>query len=67
MEFYLDAFFTLSPGRQMGMGPGGILLGEIEAYARIFFVDDVPRLVRWIRVLDADFLAFVEESSKSAA
>lgn len=62
---FLDAFFVLSPSRQQGMGPGGILLSEMQVYCQIHDIDDVPRFIRFVQALDAAYLEHVaEEMSK---
>lgn len=62
----LDAFFTLSPSRQQGFGPGGILLSEMATYCQIYDVPNVPRFVRFIQALDGAFLAYKAEEMKRA-
>lgn len=60
----LDAFFVLSPSRQQGMGPGGILLSEMQVYCQIHEIDDVPRFIRFMQALDAAYLEHVGEELK---
>lgn len=61
---YLEAFFLLSPSRQIGFGPGGILLSEMAVYCQIHRIANVPRFVRIIRAIDAVYLAHVAETLK---
>jgi hypothetical protein len=61
----MAAFLNLSPGRQVGMGPGGITMVDIEAYCRLFHVARPARFVRYIRALDAEWLAFTAERVKA--
>lgn len=65
LESYIEAFWILSPGRNIGSGIGGIPLTEIEAFCRMYGVELIARFVRFIRALDAEYLAFTAESIKS--
>jgi hypothetical protein len=62
--WYIDAFYTLSPSRQIGWGPGGILLVEMLAYCQVFGVSDAERFVRTMQALDALYL---EHQTKKTA
>lgn len=68
LDAYLDAFFTLSPGRQLGgFGPGGITMVDLLAYCAAFNVPDAERFVRMMRALDAEFLSWAREKATSGA
>lgn len=65
LAWYVEAYYTLSPSRQVGFGPGGILLAEMLAYAAIFGVSDVQRFVRYMQSLDVLYLEHYRETHKT--
>lgn len=61
-RWYMQAFATLSPSRQSGMGVGGIPLSEVRAYLDLFDTPvEVDEFVAVIRAMDACWL---EEQAK---
>lgn len=72
LEPYLQAFAIMSPARTVSAGfgamiPSGIGLAEIRAYVELYEVEDVERFVRFIRAIDAEFLAIsAERANKSS-
>lgn len=68
LEPYLEAFFELSPGRQVGFeGPGGIPMADLVAYCQLFDIENAGRFVEYMRSLDGEFLRFAAERSKAAS
>lgn len=58
---YWEAFYVLTHSRQVGFGIGAIPLSEIDAYLRLYGIDDPEErdeLVFFIREMDMEFLAF---------
>lgn len=53
--FYIDAFSLLSRSRSVGFGVGGIPLGELLAYTKLYEVNDVDRFVKIISEMDKAF------------
>lgn len=62
-RWYLDAFFTLNPSRQSGMGIGYIPFTEIASYANNIghIEEDVQDFVFVIQAMDS---AYVEEVNR---
>lgn len=64
--FYLNAFRELSTCRNSGFGPGPIPFTAIEAYARVFEVEDFFEFLGIIRQMDYCYLELKQqEKSKS--
>lgn len=65
--FFWQAFHELSPGRTMtGFGAGPIPLTEIEAYCRLYSLDEDTslELLRHIRAMDSYYVGKVNEDQK---
>ncbi len=60
-----DAFIILSPSRSAGMGVGCIPLTELEAYIRLYEVDDIDRFLQLIRAMDAEFVEHINKRNQS--
>lgn len=56
-----DAFITLSPSRPAGFGVSCIPLTELEAYIRLYEVDDIERFIQLIRAMDGAFVENVNQ------
>ena len=61
----VEAFWFLSPARQVGFGGiSGLLVQEIEAYARVFCVARPELFARLVRSADLEFLRIFAERDK---
>lgn len=60
---FYEAFWTLSAARQSGFGHQPLQLTELEAYIRLFDVQDRKRFVRLIQVLDKTWLTHQKEQA----
>lgn len=61
----LRAFFELSATRPAGLAVGYITFAEIESYARIHDVEDVPTFAARIRALDIVYLEAQREKANA--
>ena len=65
VQWYLDAFSSLSMSRQMGMGLGYIPFSEIAKYAEIIghIEDDVQDFIQIVQAMDSAYLSEVNKNS----
>ena len=59
-----DAFITLSTSRSAAFGVGCIPLSEIEAYVRLYEVEDIDRFIQLIRAMDGAFVEKVNQRNE---
>jgi len=59
--YYLNAFYTLSSSRQIGMGEGPIPISEIIEYGKYLEDTDMDMFIKLMRVCDNTYL---EERNK---
>jgi hypothetical protein len=63
---YVDAFAVLSAGRTVGMAANPIPLTEIEAYCRLYQVEDTDRFIRLIRAMDGAYMDYMDHKAEKA-
>ena len=65
VRWYWEAFWTLNESRQIGFGLGFIPLSEINVYAQMFNVVDVPTFALVIRGMDRVYVHERHEQEKA--
>lgn len=61
LHSYVIAFGILTRSRQVGFAIGPVAITEIEAYCRMFEVDDIEMFIRLITAMDVAYLKFKQE------
>jgi hypothetical protein len=63
LEAIWQAFWTLSPSRPLGFGPGAIEFSQIVTYGQAFGFagSELQDLIRGVTVLDNEFLKLQDE------
>lgn len=65
MYWVWTAYSVLDKGRQWGFnGPQPILVSEIEAYCRLNNIEDRSDLIRYIQLMDGEYLSHHREKLK---
>lgn len=60
-----EAYIALDRSRQFGFnGPQPIMLSDIEAYCRLHSIEDRSDLIRYIQLMDGEYISQAREKLK---